>query len=74
MKVEINMRGLWGIGGTANTLGYKISIMYEGPWGIGDTANTTWVYEIRDKYEGPPGYWRHQYPLGMKVEINMRGL
>jgi hypothetical protein len=33
MKVKINMRGLWGIGGTANTLGYKISIMYEGPLG-----------------------------------------
>jgi hypothetical protein len=31
-------------------------------------------YESRDKYDGPLGYWRHrQYPLGMKVEINMRG-
>jgi hypothetical protein len=33
------------------------------------------VYESKNNSAGPLGYWRHrQYHLGMKVEINMRGL
>jgi hypothetical protein len=31
MKIEISMRGLWGIGGTANTFGYDISVTYKDP-------------------------------------------
>jgi hypothetical protein len=41
--------------------------------GIGGTANTLRC-EISITNEGPLGYWRHrQSPLGMKIEINMRG-
>ncbi len=47
------MKGLQGIGGTANTLAYKNRDTYEGPWGIGGTANTLRCVS-RDSYEEPP--------------------
>jgi hypothetical protein len=52
MKIEISMRGLRGIGGTVNTLGYEKNYTYEKPPAIGDTANTleyesTVVFQIK---------------------------
>jgi hypothetical protein len=48
MKVEISMRGLRGIGGTANTFGYEISVTYEGPPGY-------WRQRIRGNMGSPNG-------------------